>query len=559
MDQLIDGFHNEIRIHSPESPLQLEGDDLKQLQLLVEELLSSATSGRKELDERVAQWRRYHNLDKRTKVPWEGAPNVTTPFVRQKTDGMEAHLIAAINLDPMFSAKPYSAEAEKVQIAFETAMERELDRTNSRPEIFSAIHDAVVTGTGHLKHVVLDDGQGGWVCPDRYVRFEDLYVWPTGTHRRHQLSYFERYYKSFWEISEDAGLGVYDEEAIEKLRAEPGVESISNNQDNTVHELWQCYIRFRADLWVIDYHRLSQTILAAYPYPYSRFFNYAPYTPIYTKRDPGSYYGRSIPSVLESLQEVSDAAFNNELASAQFKMRPLGMVRRNSAIARKLKETGGVIPGGFYEVDGPLDEAIKVLDFNANPFNYQMLMLIGQMAEDATFSDMIVPGDPTGGKRVTATWARLSSSVASMKLRMHLITLQECLAQHADDKWRLIYHYVVKPKGIYEIVGPQSTIRLASESVTLSDGTFIPGAMRDDIQWIVKGGDTVPDKDIRLSKLLELIQLMPMIQQAQVSRPVWFILRNILETMDIFNWKEIIGPMPPPAMPMMPGMLPGGM
>lgn len=531
-------------IISREAPLQLMGDALEELQLLVDKLLDSAISGRQGLDKRVAQWRLYHSLERRTRVPWEGAPNVTTPFVRQKTDGMEAHLIAAINLDPMFSAKPYSAEAEKVQIAFETAMERELDRSNSRPEMFSAIHDAVVTGTGHLKHVVLDDAQGGFVCSDRFVRFENLYVWPTNTRQRHQLSYFERYHKSFWELREDAGLGVYDEEQLDKIHAEPGVEGI-DDIDHTVHELWQCHVRFRGNLWIVDYHKSSQVILAAFPSPWTRFFNYAPYTPIYVKRDPAGYYGQSIAGVLESLQEVSDAVFNNELASAQFKMRPLAMVRRNSAIARKLKETGGIVPSGVLEIDGPLEESIRFVDHQPNPFNYQMLMLVGQMAEEATFSDMMIPGDPTGGKRVTATWARLSSSVASMKLRLHLITLQECLAKHADDKWRLIYHYVIQPRGIYEIVGSQSTIRLATESITLPDGTFIPGAIRDDIQWIVKGGDTVPDKDIRLSKLFELITMLPVIKEAHVSRPIWFIVRNILETMDIFNWKEIIGPAPP--------------
>lgn len=550
--------------------------DLARAKDLLQRYLSAAWSARSQLDRDVARWRRYSRMEKRPLVPWEGAPNVTTPLVRQKVDGIEAHLTNALDLDPFMNAKPYSKDAQLAQQVFETAMERELDANGGQSEIFDAIQDAVVTGTGHIKHIVLVDPTrpSGYTVGVRYVKFENLYVFPVNNPARHRLSYFERSVMPWWEIAELANIGVYDPGAVERIKSQAGatrpptgeretggknvpffftdqVDDISRN-----HEIYECYIRFRPEnseltsIWVFTYHPASQEILSAVPYAWEKFFNYAPYQPIYIKRRAGYYYGDCVPELLEGLQEVADAAFNSELASGQFKLQPLIFVRRGSTVASILKSQK-MIPGGVVEVDGDIKDFVQVQDFSPNPFNYQMLSLVNSMAEDATFSDGIIPGDPTAGKRVTATWARMSTSVGSMKLKQYLRNVRDSLNQWARDAWHLIYLYIIRPQGVMEVFassdGEKRTF-LGSQDAVTAEGHVIVNALRGDIQWEIAGGDTVPDKEARLGKLMELLTTEAqtrLFERARADRSYWFLVRMILEAMNIYNWRDYIGATPP--------------
>src|SRR5574343_614173 len=331
--------------------LQLSEAALPGAKTLLDMYLPAAKAARQDLDSAVAAWRRYVRMDKRPDIPWEGAPNVTTPLIRQKVDGVEYHIAAALDVDPMVSAVPLSKSAESAQMALESAMQKEIEETDSRVAVFDAIHDAAVTGTGHLKMVVLAnpnrsnaDGSMGYTVGFRYVKFENLYVWPVNNPNRHRLSYFERYVLPYWEMKEMAAQGIFDEAAVDRIKESWGIAQSPTGEDepgpkNSVfftdatepivrnHEVYQCYIRFQPtgaesmEFWVFEYHPASNTVISAAPYTWADWFNYAPYHPIYVKRSPGYYYGDSVPELLEPLQEVADAALNNELATAQFKMR----------------------------------------------------------------------------------------------------------------------------------------------------------------------------------------------------------------------------------------------
>jgi hypothetical protein len=560
---------------APIDPLLSEAD-ITRLKDLVQRYLHAAWASRKELNRAVARWRRYVRMDKRDLVPWKGAPNITTPLVRQKVDGIEAHLTNSLDLDPFMNAKPYSKEAQLAQQVFETAMERELDANGGQSEIFDAIQDAVVTGTGHIKHVVLADPSrpSGYTVGVRFVKFENLYVFPVNNPARHRLSYFERIVYPYWELEEMAAIGLFDQEAVARVKGLAGAVlgatgetedgpknlpyffSLEADDLSRNHEVYECYIRFRPEgdtmtrLWCITYHPAGEEIFSAMPYAWEQYFNYAPYQPIYVRRRAGYYYGDCIPELLGGLQEIADAAFNSELASGQFKLQPLIFVRRGSVVASILKQQK-MVPGGIIEVDGDIKEYVQVQDFQPNSFNYQMLALVNNMAEDATFSDGIIPGDPTAGKRVTATWARMSTSIGSMKLKAYLRNVRDGLNQWARDAWKLIFLYVIQPQGVMEVFASSDGERrtfLGSQDAVTAEGHQIVNALRGDIQWEIAGGDTVPDKEARLGKLMELLSVETqgqLFQRARVDRSYWFLTRMILESMNIYNWRDYIGATPP--------------
>ena len=74
---------------------------------------------------------------------------------------------------------------------------------------------------------------------------------------------------------------------------------------------------------------------------------------------------------------------------------------------------------------------------------------------------------------------------------------------------------------------------------------FVPGANRDDFEWIVSGAELVPDKLQRAGQYERLMSLMPLFQMAAQFRPAWHLLKDYLETLDIHSWRKYLPPEPP--------------
>ena len=559
--------------------IQIAPEEREYAKNRIKRYLDAARQQRAVMDEKVTRWRKYVRMDQRKHIPWKGAPNVTTPLVRQKTDGIEAHLAGALDLNPFFTGKPFSAEAQVFQQSFESAMEYEIARNDSRQPIFDAVQDAVICGTGHLKHVVRRDPTRdflhpqtgamvqGWTVAEEYVKFENIWVYPATITIRKRLAYFERKPLPYYEMEELADQGIFDAEMVQLVRSYSSPTRGGANEDDDIdrlafsnlvdpgdrwHEILECYMRFDGAMWHVFYHEGSRTILAAQPYAWAQVFDKAPYQPVYIHRRAGFYYGDCVPAVLEALQELADAAFNSEIASGQFKMQPIMLARRGSIVARMLKSKQ-YRPGQVLEVDGPFDDYIKIVDFGTNRFNVELIGMLEKMSEDATFNDMTVPGATSGGRR-TATEMRIIQTIGAMKLRQYLRTIRDSLTEFANDKWLLISMYVIAPRGIYKpyensdvaVMGAQDISIISWDANGQQITTKIPGALREDMQFTVKGGDTVPDKEMRLQKYTELLQNVVIFQQARQDRATWELARTVLELNEVWNWPQIIGKEPPP-------------
>jgi hypothetical protein len=444
-----------------------------------------------------------------------------------------------------------------------------MDQADTRSNVYFALEDATVCGTGFIKHVIKDDPSrtGGFTVGDKYVRFEDVYVYPDrGVERRHQ-NWFERYALPYWDMKKRAEAGEFDAEAVAQCENGYGVSALGIDDDpvyaaafssavdsgNRYHEVWQGYCRWDGNWYVVEYHRIKRIFLAAYPYEWSQFFDYAPYQPFHIKPKPGCVYGQSIPDVLASLQEVNDTLINSELAYAQFAMQPLIFVRRNSTVHTML-EKNGYVPGGIVPFDGELKESVDVQRFQSNPFNRQTADWINQMADSATFNDMTIPGNIQPGDR-TATEAQIIQSIAQLKLKRYLMNVRDCLKRFAKDKWTLVYVYVVVPQGIHEAYNGSDVSRVATQDVVIEwpnpetgqvERVEIPGAMRDDIQWEVTGNETMPGAQARLQQTIQMLGQWPIFQQAKQEAGLWELCRMYLRRSGMHSWAKVIGATPPP-------------
>ena len=458
--------------------------DESALESVVRHYLNLALADENKPEERARRWRKYVSLERYDQVPYPGAPNVTTPLIRQKVDGIKAHIFASIDQRPMFVVTPYNEIAQRAAPYLEQLMSVVIERTGARTEILKAIRDAIEVGTGHVKHVMLKDADGRMMPATRYVPFEHIYVYPSTSVKPEHVNYFERYYEPRYAILEHAEAGIYWHDRVDLLLE--GSDDVDMNKEE---ELWEVWIRFRGDIYEVRYSQKAG-ILSYRKSSWAEMLGRAPYDPIYIEPSQLSYWGDSVAQILESLQEVSDAAFNMELARGQFVMNPPILVSTASPAYKHLAERGMWEPGEVIGASADPSRDIHIPFQSINPFDMQLLQIANKMAEEATISDLLIPGQAVGGRK-TATEVNLMTSVGALKLRNYLSSVADTLRRHAQAKWKLVSIYILKN----------------------------PNTDTSAIEWDVNGRETVPEQQNRLSQIQYLLNpnFLQLIQVAQAN------------------------------------------
>jgi len=480
---------------------RLPEEDEAELELLVETYLGRAIGDKSELEERAKRWRDYISLKRYRDVPYEGAPDISTPVIRQKADGVKAHLFASIDQQPMFVLDPRTERAQQASPYLESLMTTVMESTDSREEILKAVRDAVEVGTGHLKHVIIQDGNGRKVPASRYVPFEDVYVWPSTITRPEYVNYFERYREPRYSIKEKSERGIYWEDKVKNLLE--GNDEIDMNEEETV---WECWVRYKGDFYEVRYHE-REGVLSYRKSEWAAFIGRAPYDPIYIEQSQTSYWGDSISQILEGLQEVSDRAFNIELARGQFTMNPPILVNASSPVYQHLMRSGMWEPGEVIPASNDPRMDIHIPMQQLNPFDMQLLQITQRMAEEATINDMLIPGQAMGGRK-TATEVNMITSVGALKLRNYLSAVSSALKRHANSKWSLIALYVLKNEAL---------------------------SATSEFKWIVNGRETVPEQQNRLAQVQYLLnpQFLQMMQLAAQNPFLQEVLIAFLSYLDL--------------------------
>jgi hypothetical protein len=518
-------------------------------------------------------------------------PTVATPVVRQKADGIRAHIKVSLDRAPFFTLRPLTKEAADAAPALETIMQRELEATGSLGEIERAIDDAVIYGTGILMMTV-DYKDGMPYVGLKAVPIMKVYAWPNRP-EADKLAWFRVFHSPWWELDRLAREGYYRPEAVQELKGVrgnahddllPNDDEASGNAGVSDEHAWHTLV----EAWIVDkgvltkviFHPFAEKILRLERDPFGGVLDRPPFFPIYIDPDHYEVWGHGIAEVVAQYQLVADVALNAEVAATQYKAYPPVLVRANSQLHRAIQRGQTILPGQVLPYDGPdPDEALKILEYSVNPFNIQMLQLMNQLTEDATVSDFIVPGQPLGGRK-TATEVNITATIGQLKLQNYLRHIMHGLQDIARYYWRAIVGFKIKnaalpglPRGVYRTYpysGNKDKVYVAAKTVDLKvpiNGVvheiYIPGADRDDIEWVLTGNATVAEREMRTQRLMMLLNptMLQMLQLARQDPGVYRLMKRLLEALGMgYDVAEILGPEPQPISPgmaVMQGLLQG--
>jgi hypothetical protein len=576
-----------------------ENDDelLKRLHIDLNRDIEYAIGAKSQLDRRVERYRMYQAMD-RDPPAYEGAPNHRVPYIRAKNMGATAHFRSALDQDPFFVVRPYTKDGADHKGPLETMMERELDRSLTRRQVWRGIAEACTTGTGVLQLSVTRPFDE-YLVQARCVRLEDFYVIPPGNEDVSRVSTFLRYWEPWHIIRGRVEAGEYDEERAEALKprivqrptnyqeAQDGTTTFVDQSENTAYELWECYYRWGTEdigyeLWRIIYSKDANSIVSATVSPYAAAFDAPPYVPLRVMPQQGYFYGDSYSQVLEGIQHVMDWSYNSLLAYDQFAMTPPTFVDADSELYAALKDTG-LLPNSIIPTRGPPKESIYQAQMMPAREPYQLLMALRSLGEDATFSDLQLQGIPTNTVR-SATEIGAIQNAASKKLSEDLSNLSEDLSTFGRMYWSLIYHFKILPKGVLpvfkgsdqyliaardideeelmqhmaaymESVGiapmgvsqdPQAVAQMQAQMEQQGIKVFVASAKRDDIEWLPNGAKLVADRLVHANKMERLVGgLLPALSFARQDRAAWHIMKEYLIALDLHNWEDFLPPQPP--------------
>ena len=584
-----------------DEPISTEFSDesLSQIKNDLQRDLDAAVGSKVQIDERTRRYRRYYSLDK-PEAAYEGAPNHVVPYIRAKIAGATAHFRGALHQDPFFTVRPYTSEASKNQPVWETMMERELDRSATQRQIFMAIEEACLTGTGVMQLSVAQPFDE-YLVQAKAVRLEDFHVAPAGVEDISRVSTFYRFMEPWHIINERAQSGEYDEEATQRMKnsltSVPSYDEIQDGSrvhswqnDNQLHELWECYYRWGNDemghsLWRIIYSKNTTEILRIEESPYLDVFDAPPYVPIRPMPRIGYFYGESYAQVLEGIQNIMDFAYNSKIAHDQLAIAPPVFVDENTQIWEHISEAG-IAPGMVIPTRGEPQQSVYALSIPPASEALNLLQTARALGDDATFSDLQLNGVPTNTVR-SATEINAVTTAATKKLAEDLSNISYDLSIFAKMYWSLIYKYKIEPAGVMPVFngsdqyliaaselsdediatrmveyiqqtsgvmfGPEEqgiVVDMMMQQAQASGRFFISSAKRDDMEWMPNGSQLVPDKLMRAQKMQSLLQtMMPALSLAMQFKPFWHAMKDWLISQDIHNWTDYIPAQTPQAIP----------
>jgi hypothetical protein len=561
----------------PEEPSPAEEELLQTLRTLYRQ----AQAWKADKQKKFELWRGLFDMAPPSS-PNPKVPTVATPVVRQKADGIRAHIKVSLDRTPFFTVRPLTSEAADAVPALEAIMQRELEATGSLREIERAIDDAVIYGTGVLMMTV-DYRDGVAFVGLKSVPIMKVYAWPNRA-EPDKLAWFRVFHSPWWEMDRLAREGYYRPEAVEKLRTVRGfatdyqtpsdAESGGNygvSDELAWHTLVEGWFVDKGVLTKAIFHPFANVILRLERDPFGGVMNRPPFFPVYIDPDHYEIWGHGIAEVVAPYQLVADVALNAEVAATQYKAYPPVLVRANSQLHRAIQRGQTIMPGQVLPYDGPdPEEALRVLEYSVNPFNIQMLQLMNQLTEDATVSDFIVPGQPLGGRK-TATEVSITATISQLKLQNYLRHIMHGLEDLANHYWKAIVGLKIKnaalpglPRGVYRTYaygGGRDKVYVAAKTVRLTvsvEGVpyeiYIPGAERDDIEWKLTGNATVAEREMRLQRLTALLTpaMIQLIGIARQDPGVYHLMKRFLEALGMgYDVAAILGPEP---QPMSPGM-----
>lgn len=578
-----------------ESPIALSGRDLERFRWRLDQSLERALTQMAPIHADARRDRQVYRTMRRTQ-DYEGQPNLTTPLAMNKVDGWLAQAIEAIEQRPFgsFVAEGIGQPAEHAaQVAPVCAayLEREINRGGSRELLARELtKEAAVVGTGICKLAMIQHPSGEWFAkPTTIIPLEDFYVDRIRvSNLKHAFSAY-RDRLPYYLIQEMADNGLLDRDAVQRLGAlvtanlepteaerEAGFHETSNafQEENVIHELFWCYMRFGSVLYEAVWAKQHKVLLAVRPNPVGDAFDHPPLGLLRIGKTPGHLFGRSIVRRLDAIQEMSDNAVNTHLSLNNLAASPPFVYNQNSPFGRLVESKRRLLPGiGIPSLGSPKANDVLPLQFNNPGLALQDVGVAQTFADKATYTEEAIGSTQS---RKTLGQFRVEVQRGTMRIHLDLGDLAYDMSQILTMLWSMVVRYKVIPSGIVEV--EEGGRFLAAEEVTREEiegvmdelvverynagelttqdiadleaefnkrltNDTVPSARRSDLTIMLTGTKVIADKATELEMLVELTPyILQGLELAKQDTYFNYHLRSILESM---GFKDIEKRMPP--------------
>jgi len=460
----------------PSGAIELSGEDLDRFRFRLRSALANAKSQMNDLHDDARRDRKiYKALPK--KPAYEGGPDITSPLSGDRADGMIAHLRAAIEQRPFATFTPEgvagkSAEdATAVAPVFESYCEREINKSGSREILASeAVREAVITGTAIVKLGISYHGNEHFIQASKTIRLENFYVDRVSTSSLRNVFCAYRTKMRHYELEDLAAQGYLDEEVVKRMgvlgsgstalieeeHEERFNEGNAFEEENRLHEIYYCYMRFRkagdtqSRIYECIYSESSYEVLALRVNPVGQAYDEPPIALIRIGKQSNYLFGRGIVRRLESEQKISDNAINTHIAINNRAAAPNLIYNINSPIAQKLQQESMLPPGASLPSYGPPDTNDYMFLQTPNPgLALQDYGLASQMAERRTYPDEAI--GHSGTTRKTLGQYRSEVNKGTLKLNLDLVDFSYDMANLLKKYWSMVVTYKIEPAGLVSV------------------------------------------------------------------------------------------------------------
>jgi hypothetical protein len=455
---------------SMDVPLDLTADERASLGSSLRDKINHAVQQKRDRDERIRQWRdQYEAVTFPKNFPWPNAASLNVPITRSITDTVVAIVMAAMtDTTPLVRVEAYPGAPDDAIRNMEQFInwqaEEQLDLRGFWDDIMlPSLRDGTAPCkigwqkyNKKTKRMSLEQGPKtgklGWslIEEDDYevnqpvvtpIDVLDFFLYPANSRTiKDAIGVGDRVWKTANDLRQGVIDGIYDEDSVRLLldtvpqgerdtdesrggdvsrAANVGIEDAETiDSADHAYELFECVWKWAKSeddvqedcYFVVDMN--SGILIRALHYPFWHGERcYFDYTPL---KRPQSFYGYSIPEILEDLQAEINAIRNQRVDAGTLLLSPV-MLKRRGIFKDANKQRWR--PGAVLEVDDP-DKDVKILSFQTmlqTAFSEEQSAR--EQAEKVTgVSDSAMGASPSRSRPLGETEAVMASGNIKFKL-----------------------------------------------------------------------------------------------------------------------------------------------
>lgn len=573
--------------------ITLSQEDEQRLLYYCDNALTQAESVMWEAKQNAEKDRAFYRLIERTPA-YEDGPAITTPLTKEKVDGLLAHVVEAIDLDPLFSVRGKTQKDIRSAAVCQQYLDREIAFSdNRRAVVIGCTKEAAKVGTAFPWISFTAAADGELFQQIELTRLENMYIYPIDGVNTLQHCFVGRRHVLPYHVMETMARNkLLDLERVEMLgEAFSAPRAVASEEENSFLisyekelnpiEYYEMYIRFAptgegTQLFNVVYSKSNRLILRAVLNPFHLAFDAPPVQNLRFMSEEGLVLGMSLPKVLRGLQEMKDDAANARIAYNRIAASPPFLYNSNNRkLAQALRE--GLIPGLGIPNDGPANRAdVVAVQFPHPNLTVEDMSIADQWADEATFNDEAASGS-TGSSRQTAYEYGAKLQIGTQKLRL-------ALRDFATDASRLgemiranQVAYKIRPRGIVDVSSSDEMGRMLSYQAIPKEQLFaeigmavqmlalegqmsdfdilqfaremqnyisedgIPGAANPNLAVELTGKKVISDRMTEAQMYESFSMYLNLLPFASQDHRVWYFLKRIAETKGIYDYKELLG------------------